>query len=268
MLNAIAAVFRVYFKIYLTVAKAAFLAIKTVITAAMNGIRVVIRTVWNAIKGIFTSVTSAIKSIVTRAWNGIKSVTSSIFHGVLSITKSIWGSIKSAISSVVNAVRGVVSRGWHAIRSVTSSVFNAVKNAMVHPIQTALSVIRGIVSRIKGLFHFSISIPHIPLPHFSISPSGWKMSDLLKGKIPKLGINWYATGGIFDSPQVIGVGDAKSPEAVTPIDKLKGYVKDAVQESGGAGYVVNNYITVNGAEDPDDWAMRFARTLKREMRMT
>lgn len=268
VLSAIAAVFRVYFKIYLTVAKAAFLAIKAVITTAMNGIRVVIRTVWNAIKGIFTSVTSAIKSIVTRAWNGIKSVTSSIFHGVLSVTKSIWSSIKSAISSAVSAVRGVVSRGWHAIRSVTSSVFNGVKNAMVHPIQTALSVIRGIVSRIKGLFHFSISIPHIPLPHFSISPSGWKMSDLLKGKIPKLGINWYATGGIFDYPQVIGVGDAKSPEAVTPIDKLKGYVKDAVQESGGAGYVVNNYITVNGAEDPDDWAMRFARTLKREMRMT
>lgn len=268
VLSAIAAVFRIYFKIYLTIAKAAFLAIKTVITAVMNGIRVVIRTVWNAIKGIFTSVTSAIKSIVARAWNGIKSVTSSIFHGVLSVTKSIWSSLKSAISSTVNAVRGVVSRGWHAIRSVTSSVFNGVKNAMVHPIQTALSVIRGIVSRIKGLFHFSISIPHIPLPHFSISPSGWKMSDLLKGKIPKLGINWYASGGIFDSPQVIGVGDAKSPEAVTPIDKLKGYVKDAVQESGGTGYVVNNYITVNGAEDPDDWAMRFARTLKREMRMT
>ena len=268
VLSAIAAIFRIYFKIYLTIAKAAFLAIKTVITAVMNGIRVVIRTVWNAIKGIFTSVASAIKSIVTRAWNGIKSVTSSVFHGVLSVTKSVWNRIRSAISSVVNTVRNVVSRGWHAIRSVTASVFNAVKNAMVHPIQTALSVIRGIVNRIKGLFHFNISMPHIPLPHFSISPSGWKMSDLLKGKIPKLGVSWYATGGIFDSPQIIGVGDAKSPEAVTPIDKLKGYVKEAVQESGGAGYVVNNYITVNGAEDPDDWAMRFARTLKREMRMT
>jgi TP901 family phage tail tape measure protein len=268
VLTAIAAVFRAYFDIYLTIAKTVFTAIKIVITTVMNAIRVVIRTVWNAIKGIFSSVTGAIKSIVTRAWNGIKSVTSSVFHSVLSVTKSIWSSIKSAISSVVSAVKGVVSRGWHAIRSVTSSVFNAVKNAMVHPIQTALSVIRGIVDRIKGLFHFSISMPHIPLPHFSISPSGWKMSDLLKGKIPKLGVSWYATGGIFDSPQVIGVGDAKSPEAVTPIDKLKGYVKEAVQESGGAGYVVNNYITVNGAEDPDDWAMRFARTLKREMRMT
>lgn len=268
VLTAIAAVFRAYFKIYFTVVKTIFLAIKAVITTIMNAIRVVIRTVWNAIKGIFSSVTSAIKSIVTRAWNGIKSVTSSVFHGVLSVTKSVWNRIKAAISSVVSAVKGVVSRGWHTIRSVTSSVFNAVKNAMVHPIQTALSVIRGIVNRIKGLFHFSISMPHIPLPHFSISPSGWKMSDLLKGKIPKLGINWYASGGIFNSPQIIGVGDAKSPEAVTPIDKLKGYVKDAVQESGGAGYVVNNYITVNGAEDPDDWAMRFARTLKREMRMT
>ena len=180
VLTAIAAVFRAYFDIYLTIAKTVFKAIKIVITTIMNGIRVVIRTVWNAIKGIFSSVTGAIKSIVTRAWNGIKSVTSSVFHGVLSVTKSVWNRIKAVISSVVNAVRNVVSRGWHAIRSVTASVFNAVKNAMVHPIQTALSVIRGIVNRIKGLFHFSISMPHIPLPHFSISPSGWKIVATVK----------------------------------------------------------------------------------------
>jgi hypothetical protein len=49
------------------------------------------------------------------------------------------------------------------------------------------------VDRIKGFFSgMSISIPKIKLPHFSISPSGWKIGDLLEGSIPKLGISWYA----------------------------------------------------------------------------
>ena len=33
---------------------------------------------------------------------------------------------------------------------------------------------------------------HIKLPQFIITPSGWKVSDLLKGIIPKVGIKWYA----------------------------------------------------------------------------
>jgi hypothetical protein len=43
---------------------------------------------------------------------------------------------------------------------------------------------------------------------------------LLKGSIPRLGIDWYAQGGIFNSPSVIGVGEA-GPEAVLPIEKLQ-----------------------------------------------
>ena len=49
-------------------------------------------------------------------------------------------------------------------------------------------------------------------------------------------ISWYAKGGIFrpGAPQVIGVGDARVEEAVTPIDKLRGYVMDAVRDASGS----------------------------------
>ena len=42
---------------------------------------------------------------------------------------------------------------------------------------------------------------------------------LLEGSIPSLGIDWYAKGGIFRTPSVIGVGE-KGPEAVLPIDRI------------------------------------------------
>ena len=79
------------------------------------------------------------------------------------------------------------------------------------------------IEKIKGFFKFTADTPHIKLPHFKITPAGWKMKDLLKGKVPKLGIDWYAQGGIFRRPTIfgngVGVGEAGA-EAVLPLDSL------------------------------------------------
>ena len=65
------------------------------------------------------------------------------------------------------------------------------------------------------------------MPHFSISPSGWKIGDLLKGSIPRLSISWYAEGGILDNPMLFGMlggnllgGGEAGQEAVLPLDTL------------------------------------------------
>ena len=107
-----------------------------------------------------------------------------------------------------------------AIKDKVAAVFNAIKEAIMKPIRTAVDFVRNMINKIKGFFNFKVSLPHIKLPHFSIKPKGWKLSDLLKGSIPHLGISWYAQGGIFNSPSVIGVGEA-GPEAVLPIEKLQ-----------------------------------------------
>lgn len=98
-------------------------------------------------------------------------------------------------------------------------------------------------------FNFTVSLPHIKLPHFSISPSGWTVGDLLHGKIPTLGIKWYANGGIFDSPTIIptlnglkGVGE-DGAEAVTPISKLQEYVRTAMGEQVN-GDTMNEILAV------------------------
>ena len=64
------------------------------------------------------------------------------------------------------------------------------------------------------------------MPHFGISPSGWKIGDLLKGSIPKLSISWYENGGIFDKPTLFGYGNGmlgglgeNGAEAVVPLEK-------------------------------------------------
>lgn len=127
-----------------------------------------------------------------------------------------WDTIKAKLT----ALKDWFAQTFDAIKNKTVAVFNAIKNAIMNPIRTAVDFVRNMINKIKGFFNFKVSLPKIKLPHFSIKPKGWKLSDLLKGSIPHLGISWYAQGGIFNSPSVIGVGEA-GPEAVLPIEKLQ-----------------------------------------------
>ena len=70
---------------------------------------------------------------------------------------------------------------------------------------------------------------NIVLPHFSLDGA----FDLQAGTVPTVNVNWYKTGGIFNSPSVIGVGEAGA-EAVTPIDKLQSMIDSSNSKSTNA----------------------------------
>ena len=134
--------------------------------------------------------------------------------------------------------------------------------SMSSAINGAISVARSGINTLKWMFSstsFSF-YQHIDVPHFSMSGS----FDAKSGTVPTISTVWYAKaaelGAIFKTPQIIGVGDASQPEILLGEEKLKELVK------GGDRKVVN-YITVNGAEDPEAWASKFARQIKLEMRM-
>lgn len=264
-------VFGVIKKIITLYFTAYFLVIKTVFTA----VKAFVGAIWNGIKAVISKASRGIKSVVSSAWRGIKSVTSSVFGSIRSIARSLWSGIKYAVTTPAKAIRNIVSSIWHGIKSTTISVWNSIKSAIISPVTAAKNAVRNIINAIKGFFNFHISWPNIPLPHFSISPSGWKLKDLLKGTIPHLGISWYAEGGILKKPTIFGRygstllgGGEAGYEAVAPINTLKGYVRDAVKEAEiGNSQVFNITMTVNGAIDPKSWASEFASSLKRKMRM-
>lgn len=267
VMNAIKAVFTTVWNAIKSVFSTVWNAIKNAVSTAVNAVKSVISTVfnwiksyfvtvfnfyknlfttvWNAIKTAVTTVVNAIKTVVTNVWNAIKTATSTAFNAVKSVATSVWNSIKSAISSVVNGVKSTVSNVWNGIKSTTSSVFNSVKstvtnvwnnikNAIIKPIETAKDKIKGIVDSIKGFFsNMKISLPKIKLPHFKITG---KLS-ISPPSVPKLTIDWYKDGGIFTKPTIFstasglkGVGEAGA-EAVLPIDKLEGYISNAIEKA-------------------------------------
>lgn len=156
---------------------------------------------------------------------------------------NLWATVKSAFSTAWNSIKATAVSVWNSIKTTASNVWNGIKEAMMTPINAAREKIKSVIDTIKGFFNFQIKWPKIPMPHFRVSPSGWKIGDLLKGSIPRLGIDWYAKGGILTRPTLFGVDNASGKlmaggeagrEAVAPIDTLTGYVRDAVRAETGA----------------------------------
>ena len=236
--------------------------IKSFFVGIWNGIKGAATSIWGGLKSFFVGLWNGIKGAATSVWNGIKSALMSVWNGLKTAAKTVWNAIKTAVMTPINAVKSLLSSVWNGIKSTATRVWNGIKSAITSPIETAKNIIKGIIDKIKGFFNFDFKLPKIKLPHFTVKPKGWKFSDLLKGKIPSLGIDWYAKGGIFDGPSVVGVGEA-GPEAVVPLDRFWRKM-DEMQLGGGNNITIN--VTVNGAENPEEYANRLARQLKMKMR--
>ncbi|KEI15464.1 phage tail tape measure protein [Clostridium haemolyticum] len=211
-------------------------AIKSVTTTVWNSIKGVIITVWSGIKSVVTSAINVVKSVITTVWNAIKSVTSSVWNGIKGVISGVWNGIKSVVTGAVNGVKSVVTGVWNTIKSVTSSVWNGIKDTIQKPIQAAADFVGKQVERIKGFFsRLSIKFPHIKLPHFKLDGE----FSLMPPKVPHIGVDWYAEGGILTKPTVFGmmngrpqVGGEAGPEAVLPIEKLSDILIDTFKNMG------------------------------------
>ena len=191
---------------------------------------------------------------------------SNIWNGLVGKATEIFNNVKTAVMTPITVLKSWLSGTWTNLQTMASTAWEGIKNAITTPIETAKSIISGIIDTIKGLFNFSISWPHIPTPHFGISPPGWSIGDLLKGSIPSLSIEWYEKGDIFTSASVIGVGES-GPEAVVPLrgQYMRPFAQAIAEEMGdGRTVVVNMYI--DGSKDPEAVAETVFRKIKMELR--
>lgn len=206
---------------------AAIGAIVGIIAAIMNW-----STIWDWIQGVI----AAFSAWFSATWQSISAWFSSVLSAISSTASSVWNGILNTIRGIVNGISNVISNVWNTIKSVTSSVWNGIKSAIEGPINKAKNIVKAAIDAIKGFFNFKISWPHIPLPHFKISGS----FNPLKGKVPSIGIDWYAKGGILTRPTVFGmngnnlmVGGEAGKEAVAPLSDLMDYVRQAVRDEVG-----------------------------------
>lgn len=190
----------------------------------------------------------AIGVLLYKNWDTIKAKASEIWQGVVDTFEDMKNNISTAIetlqqtlANVWNKIRTTAATAWNMIKMKAMLVWGGIKKAITDPIAKARDKIQEIFEKIKTFFPINVGniLSGIKLPHFSISGE----LDLKKGKVPHLAVDWYAKGGIFDSPSIIGVGEA-GPEAVVPLDRLWSYL-DTIAANGGGGTVINVYGSDN-----------------------
>ena len=200
------------------------------------------KSIWNLCVTFWTGALAPVFDWFGAMWEDAKFVVS-LF--ILDATNR-WEEFKeSVIEKLAEIVSGVISEFTEIkqeidskindVKTKVSDAFTSIEKDITEKIENAKDKVHDAIEAIKGFFDFEFRWPHIPLPHFSISPSGWKVGDLLNGVVPTLGIEWYAKGGILNDPTIFGLngsnlmaGGEAGPEAVAPIDTLQGYVASAV----------------------------------------
>lgn len=248
-------------------------AIKNFFTNYYTNLFILISTVWNAIKNAISTVVNGIRDTVSNVFNAVRNTVSNIFNGIRNTASSIWNGIKNTISNAVNGIRNSISNAFYGAYNTASSVFNSIRNAISNAIIGARNIVSNAVESIKGMFNFSWSLPHINIPHFSISGGEPPFGFGGKGSFPSISVEWYAKAmdnamlldraTIFGASggQLLGGGEAGT-EVVSGAETLMRMIRNAVADvAGGVGYVAN--INVTTGETSED---RLARMIARENR--
>lgn len=180
--------------------------------------------IWNGVISFFAPVPAAIIGFFAGIGGGI----SGFFSQAWELISGIWNAVISFFSGNPTAIIDFFTSIPEGIASFFRSAADTLRNIW----DNAVSFIADIPGKIVGFFAgMHIEFPKIKLPHFAIKGS----FSLSPPSIPTLSVDWYAKGGIFSSPSIIGVGEAGT-EAVLPIDKLSQFIDTPDKSADDQGY--------------------------------
>ena len=239
-----------------------FTNIKDKATSLMETAKSNVSTKLNNMKSAYSEKGGGIKGIVSATFTGVKDTMNSLMSTANTLTGGKLDSIKSAFSSKLASAK-----------STASSAMENIKSSFSSKMESAHGVVTGALSRIKSAFNFKWSLPHLNLPHISVSGGKAPFGIGGKGSLPSFSIQWYKSGGIMTNPTVFGingnslmVGGEAGDEAILPLaefyNKLNSILDkklDAVQKS----QVV--YVTNHTYIDGDEIASRTVSKVDAEM---
>lgn len=225
-----------------SVASSAWSSVSSTASSLWNTISSTVSSKISAASSAVSSATSMITSVASSAWSSVSSTASSQWESIRSTISSKLSSAKSTVSSLMSGITSTMSSGLSSALSTVSGKFSSIYSTISSKMSAARDAVGNAISALKSKFNFSWSLPHLKLPHVSISGS----FSINPPSVPHFGISWYKDGGILTRPTIFGAagnnllaGGEAGAEAVVPLatlwDKLETMITSVFNTASTTG---------------------------------
>ena len=225
-----------------SVASSAWSSVSSTASSLWNTISSTVSSKISAASSAVSSATSTITSVASSAWSSVSSTASSQWESIRSTISSKLSSAKSTVSSLMSGITSTMSSGLSSALSTVSGKFSSIYSTISSKMSAARDAVGNAISALKSKFNFSWSLPHLKLPHVSISGS----FSINPPSVPHFGISWYKDGGILTRPTIFGAagnnllaGGEAGAEAVVPLatlwDKLETMITSVFNTASTTG---------------------------------
>lgn len=225
-----------------SVASSAWSSVSSTASSLWNTISSTVSSKISAASSAVSSATSTITSVASSAWSSVSSTASSQWESIRSTISSKLSSAKSTVSSLMSGITSTMSSGLSSALSTVSGKFSGIYSTISSKMSAARDAVGNAISALKSKFNFSWSLPHLKLPHVSISGS----FSINPPSVPHFGISWYKDGGILTRPTIFGAagnnllaGGEAGAEAVVPLatlwDKLETMITSVFNTASTTG---------------------------------
>ena len=210
-----------------------------------KGIISALPTLASAGLNMITAIIQAIGSMLSTLWNTGTKIASQVGQAISSRAGELWQKVKSFASNIPKAIASAITGLWSIGKNIVTGLWQGLSDNLGWIKNMISGWVGSVKDFLKGLFGIS-------------SPSKWARNTIGYNIARGLAL------GIED-----GEGEVqRSFDSIIPDYDPDGYsfpVDRPDMPFGGASIV--NYITIDGADDPEAFADSFVRRLKLDMRM-